>query len=79
MPMLHDPSFRDTVRTRVQALRPDAARQLGQMRVDQMLWHVNSALENALGRRELEQQSLPLPKPILTWMVIHVPWISTIT
>lgn len=44
------------------------------MRVDQMLWHVNALLENALGRRVLEEQRLPLPRPLLKWIVINVPW-----
>jgi hypothetical protein len=74
MPMLHDPAFRDSIKQRVKALRPNAERRWGQMRVDQMLWHVNSALENALGRRELQQQMIPIPRPILKWMVINVPF-----
>ena len=34
----------------VEALRPDAARRWGKMSVSQMLWHVNEAMEGALGR-----------------------------
>jgi len=74
MPMLHDPGVHQSIKSRLTALRPDAARQWGQMRVDQMLWHVNCAMENALGRRDLAQQRLPLPKPLLKWIVINVPW-----
>lgn len=74
MPMLHDPQFVSSVRNRLTALRPTAERQWGQMNVDQMLWHVNSALENALGRRELARRRLPIPKPILKWLVMSVPW-----
>ena len=72
--LLHDPAVRDSIRARVQKLTPSATRAWGKMSVDQMLWHVNTALENALGRKELKQQSLPLPKPLLKWMVINVPW-----
>ena len=46
MPMLHDSSFRESVQSRLKALRPDAERRWGKMTVDQMLWHVNSALEH---------------------------------
>src|SRR4029078_6598014 len=74
VPMLHDPAFCAAIKTRLKELGPTAERRWGQMRVDQMLWHVNCALENALGRRELEPQSFPMPKPLLKWMVINVPW-----
>ena len=73
-PMLHDPAFKESVKNRLKTLRPTAERQWGQMRVDQMLWHVNTALENALGRKELDPQRIPLPKPLLKWLVINVPW-----
>ena len=72
--MLHDPAFHEAIKGRLKELRPTAERQWGQMRVDQMLWHVNCALENALGRRDLKQQAFPLPKPLLKWLVINVPW-----
>ena len=51
MPMLHEPAFHEAVKYRLKSLQPTAKRQWGQMRVDQMLWHVNTALENALGRK----------------------------
>ena len=35
---------------RLKALRPDAQRRWGKMSVAQMLWHVNEAMEGALGR-----------------------------
>jgi hypothetical protein len=74
MPMLHDRAVHEAIKMRLKELRPNAERRWGQMRVDQMLWHVNTALENALGRRELQQRNIPLPKPLLKWMVINVPW-----
>ena len=54
MLLLHDPATRDSIKRRVTALRPDAQRQVGRMTVDQMLWHVNCGLENALGRYEVK-------------------------
>jgi hypothetical protein len=72
--MLHEPAFYEAVKYRLKSLQPTAKGQWGKMRVDQMLWHVNTALENSLGRKELQPRSLPLPKPLLKWMVINVPW-----
>jgi hypothetical protein len=45
------------------------------MSVDQMLHHINHALRSALGREVATLEvSLPLPKPILKFLVLHVPW-----
>jgi hypothetical protein len=44
------------------------------MTVDQMLWHVNSALEIALGRRTAATMRLPLPHPVLRFVVLYLPW-----
>ena len=74
MPLLHDPSFKQSIQNRVVALSPAAERRWGTMTVDQMLWHVNTSLENALGRLQLKQRRIPLPKFVLTWLVINVPW-----
>ena len=73
-PLLHDPAVRDSIRARVQKLQPDATRVWGKMTVDQMLWHCNVALEAALGRMPLEQMKLPLPKPVLKFMMLNMPW-----
>ena len=74
MPMLHDAVFREEAKRRVRTLRPDTARQWGKMSVDQMLWHVNCALENALGRYPITPLRLPLPKFLLKFVVITLPW-----
>ncbi len=74
MPMLHDPLFRETAKKRLKALTPDSPRQWGLMRVDQMLCHVNSGLENALGRFPIAPVTIPLPKFLLRFIVITLPW-----
>ena len=74
MPMLHDPVFRESAKNRLQALRPDAGRQWGKMSVDQMLWHVNCGLENALGRYEVAKLKLPLPNAVMKFIVFNLPW-----
>jgi hypothetical protein len=74
MPSLHDARFRHTVRRRLTELRPDSSRRWGRMTVDQMLWHVNTALENALGRVHPKPMAFHLPKRLIKLLVLHVPW-----
>ena len=44
------------------------------MTVDQMLWHVNCGLENALGRYEVREHKFPLPHSVLKFLVLNLPW-----
>jgi hypothetical protein len=74
--LLHDPAVRQSLRTRVQGLRPDAIRKWGKMTVDQMLWHVNQALGQAVGQVPADPVKAPLPKPILKFMVLNLPWVK---
>ena len=74
MPTLHDAAHRGKLATRLQSLRPDSTPKWGVMRVDQMLWHVNTALDMALGRVDAPRDKLPLPLPIMRFMVINLPW-----
>ena len=76
MPALHDPHYQAEILRRLKALRPDAARRWGKMSVSQMLWHVNEAMEGALGRIEMDAMKLPIPLPraVLKFMVLNLPW-----
>ena len=74
MPMLHDPAYRSRLQARVRALRPDSPRRWGKMSVDQMLWHVSDAMEVALGTRPAPVQKAPLPRPIMKFVVLNLPW-----
>jgi hypothetical protein len=74
MPSLHDSTYRAAIQNRLQALRADSQRKWGKMTVDQMLWHVNEALESALGRISLPPERSPLPRPIMKFIVINLPW-----
>ena len=74
MPLLHDAATRDTIKSRVAALRPDSARRWGRMTVDQMLWHVNCGIENALGRYHVKEIRLPLPRLLVKFLVLNFPW-----
>jgi hypothetical protein len=74
MPLLHDPAVARTLRARVEALKPDAARRWGKMTVDQMLWHVNQALSSAIGEIQVPRDKRPIPSVVLQFLVLSVPW-----
>ena len=76
MNCLHDPACRASLVARIQTLRPDAERRWGKMRVDQMLWHVNEAMEQALGRVVVSRapNAPPVPSPVLRFAVLNLPW-----
>lgn len=74
MARLHDPQHKAEVLRRLKMLSPGAARRWGKMSVSQMLWHVNEAMEGALGRIQAEPMKVPLPRPILKFLVLNVPW-----
>ena len=74
MAMLHDAEYRASIQNRLRALRPDSERRFGKMSVSQMLWHVNEAMEVALGTKHIPRQKSPLPGPIMKFLVLNVPW-----
>lgn len=73
---LHDERYKAEILRRVKSLRPDSQRRWGKMSVAQMLWHVNEAMEGALGRIQVEAMKLPIPLPrrILKFLVLNFPW-----
>lgn len=73
---LHDAQYKNEILRRVRSLRPDAQRRWGKMSVTQMLWHVNEAMEGALGRIKMDAMKLPVPLPrsILKFLVLNAPW-----
>ncbi len=74
MAMLHDPVTLQSIRQRLLALRPDTPRRWGSMTVDQMLWHVNVPLRESLGEYVAPPSKPPLPRALLRWLVLNVPW-----
>lgn len=72
--ILHDPPIRDSIKQRVTSLRADTPRRWGKMTVDQMLWHVNCGLENALGRYAVKDRRMPLPYGVVKFVVFNLPW-----
>ena len=74
MPIVHDPAFRSSLRTRLQTLRPDTTPRWGQMTVDQMLWHIGDGIEMTLGSKPAAPGKRPLPAPVMKLMVLYLPW-----
>jgi hypothetical protein len=72
--LLHDPQHKAEILRRLKTLSPSAARRWGKMSVSQMLWHVNEAMEGALGRIQAEPMKVPLPRPLLKFLVLNFPW-----
>ena len=73
MRMLHDATVRSSLDTRLDRLRADAPPQWGRMSADQMLWHVNQFLGAALGDDCLKPQRMPLPLPLMRFLILRVP------
>jgi len=73
MATLHDRTVRESLGRRVQALAADAKAQWGKMSVDQMLWHVNQAMAQAVGEVTAAPVRAPLPKPVIKFMVLTFP------
>jgi hypothetical protein len=74
MAKLHDATVRDAVKKRVLSLRPASSRRWGRMTVDQMLWHVNTAMAESLGEYSAAANPVPIPRWLLRWLVLNVPW-----
>src|SRR5262245_22638106 len=76
MPLLHDPEVRAAILRRLATLRADTRPRWGKMSVDQMLWHVNTALAVALGEIDIAPARPPLgmPRRWLKFFVIYGPW-----
>jgi hypothetical protein len=75
MALLHDPTVRASLENRLRTLTPSSPRRWGKMTIDQMLHHVNHALAGALGREPMTLQAdVPLPKAVMKFFVLHVPW-----
>lgn len=72
--LLHDPHVYASIRKRVESLRVDSQRQWGKMSIDQVLWHVNVSMREAIGDYTPQLKSPPVPKAILRWAIIHIPW-----
>jgi len=74
MRTLHDPHSQSGFQARLRALTSNSQRRWGKMTVDQMLWHVNSALAVAIGDLTIPRQKPPLPPRIMLFVALNFPW-----
>lgn len=74
MAMVHDAGVAEALKTRVQSLRADTEHKWGRMTVDQMLWHVNLPLAEALGEYSTTRSVKGIPPGLLRWLVLTLPW-----
>ena len=74
MKTLHDSTTRAAILARIDQLEPDSPRLWGKMRIDQMLRHLNAALEMTLGRLPANDKPTGIPRPLLKFMVLNLPW-----
>ena len=74
MRMVHDAGYRAALERRLRALRADSPRRWGKMSIGQMLWHVNEAMEAALGLVQSPPVKPPLPRALMKFIVINMPW-----
>ena len=72
--LLHDPAVYASIRKRIESLRIDSPRQWGKMTIDQMLWHVNVSMREAVGEYTPNVKPLPVPKALLRWAILNMPW-----
>ena len=72
--LLHDPGVPASIRTRLDSLRADTKPLWGKMSVDQMLWHINVSMREATGDYTPQLKALPVPKALMRWAVLNIPW-----
>ncbi|HEY4304843.1 MAG TPA: DinB family protein [Gemmatimonadaceae bacterium] len=72
--LLHDPIVGNAIRSRVNALTPSSTRACGKMTPDQMLRHCSVTLEAAMGCTSHSPMSVPMPRSILKFLVLNMPW-----
>jgi hypothetical protein len=72
--LLHDAGRGADVKRRVQALTPEMKPQWGKMSIDQMLHHVNLVLAESLGEHTAKPNVRGLPKTLVRWAILNLPW-----
>jgi hypothetical protein len=77
MATLHDADTRGQLEQRIRSLSSTSRGRWGKMTVDQMLWHVNKALALSLGQVTLGPGGPKMPKRLLKFMVLKLPWMKS--
>ncbi len=58
---------------RIWKVKPDSARQWGKMSAHEMLCHLSDSFRGVIGEREISPAKLPLPRPIMKWLILWAP------
>lgn len=74
MTLLHDPAVRSGLESRLDRLTPTNQAVWGRMNAAQMLWHCNQSMAAAMGQAELSPKKPPIPKAIIKFAVLNLPW-----
>ena len=74
MRMLHDPTVRREIESRLATLRPDSPPKWGSMTPAQMLWHLNRFLEFGIGEGTYKRLKSPIPLPVMRFLLLRMPW-----
>ncbi len=79
MPIVHDPVVLADLKRRLDALTPSSERRWGRMSVGQMLRHCNRAMDTSVGNFRPTAVGLPpIPKWMLKFAVLRLPWARNI-
>ena len=76
MALLHDVATRTNIESRLGNLQPATRAAWGKMSAAQMLWHVNQSMASAMGQAELDPRRPPLPRALIKFMTLNLPWIK---
>jgi hypothetical protein len=76
MATLHDSGVRSSIEGRLNRLGADTKPAWGRMNAAQMLWHCNQALAAAMGQASLDPAGPPLPRGLVKFMVLNLPWVK---
>jgi hypothetical protein len=71
---LDDPASRQSINARISKLNPDSPRRWGKMSSHQMLCHLADSYRGVIGEREVSPRKMPIPRPLLRWLILNAPW-----
>jgi Protein of unknown function (DUF1569) len=71
---LEDRSARDSIAARIRAVTAASPRQWGKMSPHQMICHLTDSYVAMIGEKAVSPVNIPLPKPLLRWIVLRAPW-----
>jgi len=71
---LDDLVFRKSILARISTLKPDAPRLWGKMSAHQMLCHLTDSYRAVIGEKQVSSKRLPIPRPLLRWLILNAPW-----